>query len=195
MTTPLLSELREPPVVGRFYMVPAIQYPWLDSENGLQWWPVAGPLHTDADFFDFDQLHYHVDMRFLTAHQDSFVKRHGDWWLSGRELLEGTAGRYPLAQRGPAGVYIPPPRGRPPLIRRKCRRAERSEYQFADTKQVVALNKHYRGRKAGAEPLRLADGRILCPHRKYDLSQHTPDEKGLVVCPLHGLKVKCGRRK
>jgi hypothetical protein len=194
MTTPLLSELREPPVVGRFYMVPAIQYPWLDSVRGLQWWPVAGPLHDDRDFFDFPHLHYHVDMRFLTAHQEAFVRLHGDQSIF-RDELEGSAGRFPLVQRGFTGAYMPPPKGRPPLIRRKCRRSERGNYQFEDVKQVVALNKHFCGRKAGAEPLRLADGRILCPHRKYDLSQHTPDEKGLVVCPLHGLKVKCGRRK
>lgn len=27
-----------------------------------------------------------------------------------------------------------------------------------------------------------------CPHRGYDLSGETPDERGVITCPLHGLK-------
>jgi nitrite reductase/ring-hydroxylating ferredoxin subunit len=42
-----------------------------------------------------------------------------------------------------------------------------------------------------AEPIRAKGGRLLCPHRKVDLSNFPPDENGIVVCPLHGLRVRC----
>jgi nitrite reductase/ring-hydroxylating ferredoxin subunit len=53
----------------------------------------------------------------------------------------------------------------------------------------MALRKHY---GEPAEAIRLADGRKLCPHRKADISSFPIDAEGMVICPLHGLKVRCG---
>lgn len=182
--TPVLSELRAPPTPGCFYMVPAIRYKWMGRWGQ---WPVAGPMHKDDDFFDFPYAHYHVDGRFLTAHQAKFINAEGRSFFENRARgplgrAEFILGRYPLITFG-----VDLPKHRPPLIRRKCRYAERGPYQFGDSKQVKELNDHY----GQPDAIRRADGRLLCPHRKYDLSQHTPDENGIVTCPLHGLRVRC----
>ena len=186
MGTPKLSDLRAPPEVGRFYLVPAVEYIWLER---MDWWPVAGPLHSDDDFFAFPHRHYHVDPRFFTAAQERAALSNAHFW-EGNRSLEEACGRWPLVRRGE-----PLPKGRPALIRRKCRRSERETYAFSDMPGPRKLNLHFCGRKKAAEPIRLADGRLLCPHRKYDLSQHTPGPDGIVVCPLHGLRVRCGKRK
>lgn len=173
MSAPLLSELREPPVVGRFYMVPVIEdYAWCGRIDA---WPVIGPLHTDADFFKFTDPHYHIDARFMTARQETTAAsmRHG-------ATLEGAVGSYPLSNR-----YRSLPKGLPVLRRRKCRRASYSNACTARP-EVMALQEHF-----GTAPAAIVrpDGKLLCPHRKADLSQFPADADGIVTCPLHGLRV------
>lgn len=46
MTIPLLSTLREPPVPGRYYMVPVIDFIYCNREGQ---WPTLGPLHHDRE--------------------------------------------------------------------------------------------------------------------------------------------------
>lgn len=183
MSVPLLSGLREPPVVGRFYMVPAIFYRW-NGKDGH--WPVVGPLHEDREFFAFSLLHYHVDLRFLTASQWKLATRNG-YRRSLSSVVasdaEHAAGSQPLAH-----LDLPIPRGRPRLIRRRCRLNTRA-YAFPNEPPIQRLNEHF---GAPAEPIRLRDGRILCPHRKADLSTYKPDKNGIITCPLHGLRVRCG---
>lgn len=175
---PLLADLREPPVVGMFYMVPAIErYPY---HGRVDTWPVIGPKHTDMDFFDFPSEHYHVDARFITARQERFLV---GYWKLWQQSVVDVVGRSPIASRG-----HPLPKGRPILVRRKCRTAAYG-YSFSSMKPVQALRAHYGD---PAQPIRLADGRLLCPHRKADLSQFPADEAGMVTCPLHGLRVQCG---
>lgn len=173
MSVPLLSDLREPPVVGKFYMVPVIRdYPYLGKVGT---WPVIGAKHSDVDFFSLKTEHYHVDARFLTAAQEDAINH-------GYRTTIAAVGAHPL------GVHDHPlPKGRPDLARRKCRRATYGN-AHTDKKQIVALNAHY---GAPADPIWLADGRMLCPHRKADLSQFEADADGIVVCPLHGLRVRC----
>lgn len=170
-----LSDLREPPVVGQFYMVPVIrEYPYFGK---MDTWPVIGPRHTDDDFFNFPMPHYHIDARFLTKAQ----VRHIETDYRG---LVAWVGSSPLAHRD-----IPVPTGRPVLARRKCRAASYG-YSHGERDQVRALNAHY----AEPEAIRLADGRLLCPHRKADLSQFPAGADGMVTCPLHGLRVRCAPR-
>lgn len=175
----LLSELREPPVVGRFYMVPAIPFIWCSVEAI---WPVIGPLHTDAEFFNFDRRHYHVDARFVTK---ELARR-----ASPHEMgIFAQAKRSPLSRRNvPDAVEVPT--GRPQLHRFKCQTAE-FPYRFHSQPAVSALRIAYGDVSPSkrAAPIHRADGRILCPHRKADLSQFTPDADGVVTCPLHGLRV------
>lgn len=183
MSAPLLSELREPPTVGRFYMVPAVEYLWNDKA-GL--WPVAGPLHDDQDFFKFPHRHYHIDLRFLTAAQWSHAKRHGRY--RSLSIVHASDAELAACAQPLYRHYREHRPGRPQLIRRRCRLNERT-WAFPNEPPVQKLREHFGD---PAEPIRLRDGQLLCPHRKVDLSTYAPDEKGLVTCPLHGLRVRCG---
>lgn len=178
MATPLLSDLREPPVVGRYYMVPMVTFPWFGR---VDHWPVLGPLHSDVEHFNFPTPHYHIDARFLTAHQAAFAARR-DYASSPAYAAERAVQRSPLACRS-----APVPTGRPRLSRRKCR-TDSVLYMFGSQDAVQALRADYAD---PALPIRRADGRLLCPHRKVDLSSFPPDENGIVTCPLHGLRVRC----
>lgn len=176
-----LSDLREPPVVGRFYLVPVVRdYPYFGR---VDIWPVLGPKHEDAEFINYPHHHYHLDARFLTAEQEAWMVRRGRF-IAGLEdddaALIAVVGRSPLNYDG-----VPLPKGRPKLAPRKCRRLTYG-YAYSDRPQIEALRKHY-GNPVDA--IRLDDGRALCPHRKADLTQFPPDEAGVVVCPLHGLRV------
>ena len=176
VTVPLLSSLREPPVPGRFYMVPVVPYTYLKYKGE---WPVLGAMHTDVAHFNFPHVHYHVDPRFLTKRQVEQVEGYYSVW----SLAAVTQGQ-PLHRRDE-----PLPKGRPILKRRKCRSIE-TPYAHDDKAPVLALRADY---SDSALPIAKPDGRLLCPHRKVDLSSLVPDEQGIVTCPLHGLRVDCRR--
>lgn len=174
--TQRIADMREPPMVGRFYMVPTVTgYPY---HGHVSDWPVIGPLHDDREHFRFNDLHYHVDARFLTARQRNVIARHS--W--GGETVEATINRFPLFYRTQAHR-----RGRPPLVRRKCTTAVFG-FAFGDSPPVQAMQDAF---GPAPDAIRKADGRMLCPHRKVDLSQFTVDAEGMVTCPLHGLRVRC----
>lgn len=105
MNTPRLADLREPPVVGKFYLVPFIRAKWFHYEAD---WPVYGPLHEDAKHFDFKHLHYHIDPRFIPQR----VIDAKDW-----RRVFGSPISFGDAQLNP-----PPPKGRPREKRMKCKR-------------------------------------------------------------------------
>ena len=186
MSVPILSELREPPIVGRYYMVPVIEnYPW---RGRVRDWPVMGPLHTDVDFFNFPDAHYHVDLRFVPKREYDAATGALGWHRStGDRDRDATlvAQGYPLQSRG-----VPLPIGRPTLQRRKCGRsiAPASLLNLADKAREKMIARYGNP----ADPIRKPDGRLLCPHRKADLSTFEPDASGIVICPLHGLRVRCG---
>lgn len=175
----LLSSLREPPVIGRFYSVPAVRFNWCGVEA---LWPVLGPMHTDKEFLNFDKPHYHVDARFVSK---ALARRIGDDIFS-------MAQRFPLAQRRRSKQRLPS--GRPAMHRMKCQIAE-FPYRHHDKPTISALRIAYGDVSPARRPsaIFLADGRALCPHRKVDLTQFRPDADGLVTCPLHGLRVRCTR--
>ncbi len=186
--TPLLSELREPPVVGRFYMVPVVRYRF---RRVVREWPVIGPRHDDGDVLRFPYRHYHFDGRFLlkTEIATIAVGRDMSLALGGTVLVEPSEIETSLWEQQ---LYGRLPR-KPKLRRRKC---QRSSYEYSEEGRVRIAKRV--GRDAItedfgpiAEPIRLDDGRLLCPHRKADLSQFPPDSDGIVTCPLHGLRVRC----
>lgn len=178
MSVPLLSDLREPPVVGRYYMVPVIEY----SHHGrTDLWPTLGPLHHDHGEVNFPHLHFHVDARFLTARQANFLANKGGWMFS--RTVETNVAIYPLCR---TGEPVPP---RAHLVKRKCRVSGWKYSPPSKPKWQEALEVKF---GAPAEPVRIKGGRLLCPHRKVDLSSFEPDADGIVTCPLHGLRVKCG---
>lgn len=174
-----LSDLREPPRVGRVYLVPAVTEIWCGKEA---LWPVLGPMHTDARDFSFPWRHYHLDARFLS-----------------RAMLRGThvediaeaVGRAPLSgpnKRAEDGSWIPHPifpKGRPEVHPFRCIR-QSTPYLYGETGQVQALRERF-GR---CSPIVRPDGRKLCPHRRADLSNMVISDDGTVTCPLHGLIVQ-----
>jgi hypothetical protein len=186
MSVPLLSALREPPVVGLDYLVPTVRYRWAEQIEAD--WPVLGPRHEDREYFDFSFPHYHLDVRFIGPRRAWKILQHVILRERIRELeteeeiVATAASTWPLYDK--AGDA---PLPRPVLRRRRCVRAD-IPTRMPDLAPVKLTEMAERyGRPA--EPIRTRDGRLLCPHRKVDLSQLAPDAEGNVVCPLHGLTV------
>jgi hypothetical protein len=180
-----IATLREPPVVGRYYLVPTVEYYWLGR---MSVWPVNGPIHHDREI-GFPQLHYHIDARFLTRQQLAWLDSYDAEWsryssLNGRPMSEIAEQRW----SGLKASFRPLPR-RPMLRKRKCIMATYAWTVPADLTKGLGLEARYPEPKA----ILKADGRELCPHRKVDLSQFPTDADGLKTCPIHGLRVDCRR--
>lgn len=186
-TVPLLSELREPVAVGRFYMVPIVRAKWF---NRVDDWPVIGPMHTDPEDFKFPHRHYHIDARFLRADQMRFAFAHASY-SAARDKIEMICMGYPLSENA-AAVWPERerrvlPNGVPPVRRRKCRAVSHPQ---PNVQHEVWQNFH--AKYGTPEAIRRPDGRVLCPHRKVDLSSLPVEADGTTICPLHGLRVRCG---
>lgn len=179
-----LADLREPPIVGNYYLVPVVErYPW---HGRIGDWPVLGPLHEDREFFNFTEAHYHIDIRFVSARQHKFIVERTPWTYRTTDDASDaalTVSGTPLQSRG-----SPLPYGRPILRRLRCKRESvpTSLLSYA----TVARDKMIAAYGNPALPICRRDGRKLCPHRKVDLSSFPPDAAGIVVCPLHGLRVQ-----
>ena len=180
------DRLKEPPIVGSWYLVPAILWNrniWgetLDSEKllsdlqskGSKWWPVWGIKHNDADHFNFPALHYHIDPRFLTKRQIAeFTNRWSDrTWLQNVQAA-------PLNH---LHLKAGPPR---PVLRRMRCTIDHSEWGFGDRAAVISLNTAFVGKKCGS-----GKRGLVCPHRHFPLGS-VKSRDGIVTCPLHGLRI------
>lgn len=174
----LLSELREPPVIGCYYMVPTVRYRLRRMTTD---WPVIGPLHHDREHIKFDYLHYHLDGRFLARRLYDLVSRH--WQLVDGVGINVTVLTEPSS---PSYIFGSIPR-RATLKRMMCKRPIQL-WLVGEKSAKWGLQEAF-----GDEPsaIRHPDGRLLCPHRKADLSNFPADSDGMVTCPLHGLRVRC----
>lgn len=173
--TPLLADLREPPVPGKFYMVPVVEAKW----HGIKGvFPVRGPLHHDRDFFNFPYVHFHVDYHFVAEGPLARV-----WETATRPVPFLPSDTVTQASPLHFGLKTRVPR----LARRKCRRLDGpcTGLEIGFGKKFQPFVDAYAGKPA----IRRPDGRLLCPHRKVDLSQQPVDADGMVTCPLHGLRV------
>lgn len=168
-----ITTLRAAPVVGRWYMVPAV---FMDRyDKSALWWPVHGPRHDDQAFFDFRHEHYHPDTRFLT---NRHLRQIGDGDAFGRSAVER--------------AFVVPIHGWPPerplpypeLRRMQCRRVQQS-WPHPGVKPTRALNDFFRDctAKRGRRGL-------VCPHQNYPLGQQPVDAAGIITCPLHGLRIR-----
>lgn len=154
----------EPLVVGRFYEVPCVFYPWFGRK---EWWPVIGHRHSDKRFLNFPHVHYHVDGRFLTAPQARFATRYG------RPLTQVLAAS-PLHTRGEETPAVPT------MKRRRCRVAA-IPYGFPRERLILGIAEHYAGHQC-----RASEHGWVCPHQHVPLGSVAPIN-GVVTCPLHGL--------
>lgn len=180
-----IDEMTAPPVVGQFYMVPTIEYPYCGRTDI---WPTIGPKHTDKEIIGFAAPHYHVDIRFLTKRQFAFLERKFSpraWGLSGQAGLQGAAmavSGSPLSYRADGGGTVP----HPPVIYRKKRCWRPSSYPRSLTTIYRSWPPALREAYADSAMVQTPRGPI-CPHKGAPLGSIPPDERGLIVCPLHGL--------
>lgn len=179
MSVPNIEDLTEPPIVGKFYMVPCVRKPDQNREWGEAsgWVPILGPRHSDEEIIGFSILHYHYDPRFLTPSQWDRIVHAGTvaarpHRLFAAPLIDG------LAQFGP-----------PVLRPRKCHRLmPRVPFSDADKQWqkegkefwLRPLEEHYASK-------RVTCGK--CPHRGLPLLS-LPREPGtdIVTCVGHGLR-------
>ena len=166
-----IDELTSPPKIGRFYLVPTVDYIWLEVADR---WPIIGPKHSDKQIIDFPYQHYHVDGRFLSPKQVRRV-------YSREKSLEFTLAVYPLCQYRRNRVHIADfdvfPHPEPVWRRRKCQR--HLEYPTWASHWQVPLEEAYKSYS-------LIDG--ICPHRGAYIGNMVPDHHGAITCPLHGLR-------
>ena len=157
-----VTELTEPPIVGKFYLVPCVEGAWGDYV------PIIGEPHTDKELF-VDFKHLHRDVRFLPL----LSRRCGNLTLEETALGKiMTVTDKPFWHRETNGQII--------WRKMKCRR---EMPKFPDTTQFVQYNKlheSYIGKKVKC-------GR--CPHRNMPLESLPQDKDGNVVCNGHGLKI------
>lgn len=180
-----ITHLREPPVVGRRYLVPTVFYPWLNDTPRA--WPVYLPKHDDAEHLNFPWAHYHVDPRFLNKRDTAFAAVS----TRGREgappddagLAEFTTQARPLSYRDGSALtgHLPHP-----AIVWAARRCYRSGvgYRAGHIPVIQDLRVHFAGRQCKA----VRSGWV-CPHKRYPLGSLQPVD-GVVTCPLHGLRVR-----
>lgn len=165
MSAPNIEDLMEPPIVGKFYMVPCVfGSSSKTGVGGLRWLPITGPLHSDADYIGFEPLHFHYDHRFTPDSEWKYLLHHGG--------IFGTPG-------DPEFNVITNRDAARGIVRREmvCLREVRPypEASFHDE-----LSDAY------------ADKRVTCgkcPHRGLPLSSlpREPDTD-IVTCVGHGLK-------
>lgn len=190
-----IDRMSEPPEVGRFYLVPTVRYPYFGR---IRDWPVMGVLHHDQEHFNFPWPHYHVDPRFINATDFAFIERQRhlgytvDVLLAGNPLCHFSGGYRPWRR----DVSLEEARAEtdehpsPVLRRRRMHRPwtyPRSQIDGHSTGKIRSLWEAYAGQRAKR-------GRhgFICPHRNYPLGTARADENGILVCPLHGLRI-CGR--
>jgi hypothetical protein len=162
-----VSELKEEPVIGKFYLVECALYLG-------EWIPIVGHQHSDPEL-DIHFQHYHKDVRFIYRkdfYQSRFsLENYGEGIELNRSLMPEHVRRIELK-------------------RRKCLRQMPefvlpTSFNPLNTARWVKFQKAYRGRK-------VLCGK--CPHRGMPLESLPKDESGHVVCNGHGLKIDMNRQ-
>lgn len=186
MTLQRADRLKEPPVVGQFYLVPAILWNRRSRCNagessedevlrelqgkGAKWWPVWGSKHNDIEYFGFRPLHYHIDPRFLN-------KRH---WSEFRNPLRSPLLQVQATPLNHSDLKSGPPK--PQLRRMRCTMAH-SEWGHSNAIPVTKLNAAF-----GGQQCRKGKRGFVCPHKLFPLGSVQVVD-GVITCPLHGLRI------
>jgi nitrite reductase/ring-hydroxylating ferredoxin subunit len=169
-----ITDLSAPPVVGRWYLVPTVRFGYMT--DSAQDWPVFLPKQEDARFFEFKDVHYHPDPRFMSKALLRLT-----WGVDGDDKLAALQ-RMPLAKKRFGPWAIDPPE---PIWRRRLCQSTDVSYQFGHNPKVVALREHFAGQHCKAN----RHGWV-CPHQNWPMGSAAPDESGVLTCPLHGLRVR-----
>lgn len=181
---PNIEDLKGPPVVGKFYMVPCVVVERETIELGVPVgaYPVQGPMHTDVEHIGFEPSHWHYDARFLSAKQ---------WlWKAGRprrqviRLGETTERLAAIAVFGAPLCDRNRSLSRPVPMKRQCMR-DMPPVPFLALREKPSF--WLKELEAAYADKRVTCGK--CPHRGLPL-ESLPREPGTdnVVCPGHGLR-------
>lgn len=140
----------EHPQIGRYYLVPCVD-----------WIPVIGPWHEDAEDIGFHRWHYHRDVRFFTVDE-----------------------MRPCSSLSLALALVVAPDSPPVVYRRRRMLREMPEFPLLSESGrkidwLKRLEKRFSNVKMKCR---------LCPHRGMPLDQMKPDAEGNIVCHGHGLK-------
>jgi hypothetical protein len=184
---PRSDRLTAPPIVGRWYLVPAILWAngvWyhcddedeflrvMQSSQGAKWWPVWGNKHEDAEHLLFPYPHYHIDQRFLT-------KRH---WAEHTSVMSS---RSPMQNVQSMPLHYSHLKSGPPkpkLRRMRCTLAH-VNWEFSDATPILKMNDAFSGQQCAKGALGW-----ICPHKQFALGSVEVID-GVVTCPLHGLRI------
>lgn len=177
------------PIVGKTYLVPAVQDVW--GNYGAAWPVMTAAPHCDTE----DIWDWHLDYRFFTAEQEivaqwmerrsvaidhdrppTFPERR---WTGSRASRQFTIIR---VGRGKIGAEAFPPVVFRPLV---CRRPT-----VAPEPLAVSWDELAETYGSPAPAIRTEGGRFLCPHQKMDLTHWPREPDGTVICPLHRLRVR-----
>lgn len=189
MTVERIISLTAPPVLGRTYLVPTVEYPWLENPRRRAW-PVFLPRHEDAEHLQFKAWHYHVDPRFLSRdHVALAAREYADRGpgLSTMERAEAVAQAVPLSRR----ALMDEPKDvdgtllHPAVVwrHRRCRSVS-VQYQHGEQPEIQRLRRHFAGQQC-----KHARAGWVCPHKRFPLGSIAPDAHGVITCPLHGLRI------
>lgn len=160
------DDLTEPPVVGRFYLVPTVIGTWHGKDGP---WPVMGVKHEDAEWLSFPWLHYHLNRFFVNEEE------------------EYRAVRSPLTEN--TGYLSNSPLPAPFLRKWKCRRSIVAKFP---TENIPPKDRrahmwwemfdHFTGVQC-----KRSSGWV-CPHKGARLGAIIPIG-GVITCPLHGMRI------
>ena len=206
--------------VGERYPVTLVLSWWLFHQNlkvPPRWYPVMGKLHHDTEFFDLNELHYHVDPRFLDTVTALEVSAQMATEKNGRRGSRQTAkdpwhpafvevlSHFPYM--GPKGrklcftvtdggtqvkdLDLQPVEEHPREwgVSRIRTRTQSLACQAEMPRALVGMATLNHSFWSLRNGYRGACGDI-CPHRGYDLRSIPVDALGYRQCPLHQLRVK-----
>ena len=185
-TLPFFPPLPDEPVVGTFYRRPCVRAHW--PKERIHWLPVLGPIHADREHIGADFEHLHVDYRFLNLafrrHLDNLIQDSGDIRCINSVYSTPISYVSPLGYADPVKLDKIHQMGIDPSswmsVRPRKYQGPYPPYPLGYFPWLHDLNQAYAERT-------LIKGTI-CPHRGTDLSGITPDDAGVITCPLHGLR-------
>ncbi len=165
-----VDELKEPPVVGRHYLVPHVLYKIPITEREC-YVPVYPNYHVDTDF-GVKLPHFHFDLRFtLPANfRHIFTIKNGNRTNSAAFKIKDN----PYLNTIVSTDLI--------YLKRKCM------FDFSCVAPVNPLGNYPTNYSVFCDKFKDSNIKktMKCPHHGFDLKQ-APVIDGVVKCPLHGL--------
>lgn len=208
-----LATTDQPCIPGLRYRVTVVYGGWANWPFSPKWWPVIGPMHTDPDL-KFKPIHWHVDARFLDKRafeMSDYGPRSGYNMMYYQPLqivfdpVTEEQLMTPMGAGKRSGSILSGDRGKPhpklltvpeaqslcsnsvKIAIRLCKREFPPPPDYKKYQAFADMQARYTDRK---DSVAAVDGR-WCPHRRTDLRTVRPGPDGIVVCPLHGLRVRC----